>query len=262
MNPDRRRGINYFGLVVLLGTAQVCLGGDRRPSAPVPPTLEIEVLDPGVDPVGNPAVIVRPFSDGVAKVEVPPTVLVHRYYYTGNRSFQGPLLTGGPCIVVANHPKSGERAYVSVQMPPGAPRVSYDADAIEYDFGPQSVTVKFGHLKNTVHYAQQGTRLGERVHDAARTKIDNTKEFVRRTGLPDAVDRTKELTRNLAFRTADGVNAVGRATITPIRTLFGFVPGFNAVTETPDERALRDRDSEIRRGVRQQTETIYVPTNR
>lgn len=255
-------GIRPIALAVVLWSAASTLAIDRRPAAPVPPTLEIEVLDPGVDPVGNPAVIVRPVTDSVAKIDIPPTVLVHRYYYTGNRTFQGPLLTGGPCIVVANHPKTGVRSYVSVQLPPGAPRVTYDTDSIIYDFGPQSVTVKFGPFKNTVHYAQQGTRLGERVHDAAREKIDNTREFVRRTGLPAAIDRTKEMTKNAAFRTADGINNLAQITLTPVRTILGYVPGYNALKESPEDRALRERDAEIRRGIRQQTETIYVPTNR
>jgi hypothetical protein len=57
-----------------------------RPSAPVPPTQEIVVLDPNVDPNGNPAVIPRP-NCNFTLVDIPPTVLVHRFYYTGDRSF-------------------------------------------------------------------------------------------------------------------------------------------------------------------------------
>src|SRR5262245_125102 len=83
--------------------------------APVPPDLEIEVLDPNVDPRGNPTVVTRPAAiptgmgaSGRVIVDIPPTVLVHRYYYTGDRSFQYKMLPGGPCIVVASHPKTGE----------------------------------------------------------------------------------------------------------------------------------------------------------
>src|SRR5258707_834397 len=73
-----------------------------RPHQPVavPPGLEIEVLDPNVDPRGNPAVVTRPGPMGAILVDIPPTVLVHRYYYTGDRSFQARLLPGGPCVVV------------------------------------------------------------------------------------------------------------------------------------------------------------------
>ena len=104
-----------------------------RPHLPtaVPPGLEIEVLDPNVDPRGNPAVVTRPAvaltstgPDGRVIVDIPPTVLVHRYYYTGDRTSQARLLPGGPCIVVVSHPKTGERLYIPVQFPPGAPRVT------------------------------------------------------------------------------------------------------------------------------------------
>src|SRR5215210_1802429 len=77
--------------------------------AAVPPTLEIEVLDPNVDPVGNPAVVPTIGPDGLTHITIPRTVLVHRYYFNGERTFQGPLLRGGPCVVVINHPKTGEQ---------------------------------------------------------------------------------------------------------------------------------------------------------
>ena len=89
-------------------------------SAHVPPVLEIEVIDPGVDARGNPAVQLHNVGSGTV-VDIPPTILVHKYYYTGDRSFQGPSLPGGPSIVVAAHPRTGDRTYVPVQLLPGAP---------------------------------------------------------------------------------------------------------------------------------------------
>jgi len=113
-------------------------------TVPVPPTLEIEVLDPNVDPLGNPAVIVRDLGHGQSKVEIPPVVLVHRYYYTGDRSFQGPMLPGGPSIVVVHHPRTGQQCYIPLQMLPGAPRVHYTGHKIEYDYGSNGICLSFG----------------------------------------------------------------------------------------------------------------------
>ena len=89
----------------------------------VPPTQELEILDPNADPTGRPAVRVSPVigPDGQAQIEIPPTILVHRFYYTGDRSFQGPMLPGGPTVVVVNHPADGERIYLEVQMLPALP---------------------------------------------------------------------------------------------------------------------------------------------
>jgi hypothetical protein len=49
-------------------------------AAPVPPTQEIELLDPNVHPRGLPAVVPTRGPDGVMQIDVPPAVLVHKYY--------------------------------------------------------------------------------------------------------------------------------------------------------------------------------------
>jgi len=51
--------------------------GRRERVVPVPPTLEIEVLDPNADPLGNPAVRTIKNAAGQTVVDIPPVVLVH-----------------------------------------------------------------------------------------------------------------------------------------------------------------------------------------
>ena len=141
----------------------------ERRAAFVPPTLEIEVLDPGVDPLGNPAVFVTPGPPGYpVQIDIPPVVLVHRYYYTGDRSFQAQMLPGGPSIIVVNQPKTGERCYIEAQMLPGAPRVTYTAHSIEYDYGENGMTLQFGLFGTpTIKYRSGmswGTKMRHLVH--------------------------------------------------------------------------------------------------
>lgn len=144
-----------------------CMGG--RPSVarpaqvPVPPSQEIEVLDPAQGATTVPPVVLTGGQNGTQQVDVPPAVLVHRYYPTGDRTFQAQFLPGGPCIVSVNHPRTLERTYVTVTLPPGAPRVTYSGKSIIYDYGPQSVTLSFGPLgKPTVTYSQ-GLKVVERA---------------------------------------------------------------------------------------------------
>ena len=103
-------------LVLVLVAGSVRATGPHAATAPVPPTQEIELLDPGVDPTGKPTAIVRPDPNnpGLQQVDVPPAILVHKFYYTGDRTFQGPMLPGGPTIAALNHPKTGERTYVNI----------------------------------------------------------------------------------------------------------------------------------------------------
>ena len=145
MSPSRIRWTATLVLVALTWGYN-CQSADakHRRAANVPPTMEIEVLDPNADPLGRPAVELNRDDCGNLIVDIPPVVLVHRYYYTGDRSFQAQLLPGGPSIVVVNHPKTGARCYIDVQMMPGAPRVTYTGHAIEYDYGEHGITIHFG----------------------------------------------------------------------------------------------------------------------
>lgn len=122
--------------------------GDGKKLATVPPADEILVVSPQVDPEGKPRPVFQTdATTGMLQVDVPPTVLVHRYYYTGDRTFQGPMLPGGPTVLVLNHPKTGEQLMVRAQLLPGAPRISYKRHSIEYDYGRSKIVLEFGFFK-------------------------------------------------------------------------------------------------------------------
>jgi hypothetical protein len=245
----------------------------KHQPAPVPPGMEIEVLDPNVDPRGNPAVVTRPSvvmtpagPDGRVMVDIPPTVLVHRYYYTGDRTFQAGLLPGGPCVVVANHPKTGERLYVPVQLPPGAPRVTYTADAIEYDYRTQAVTISFCcllHKGPKVTY-RQGVPLAQKVESAVARTGDATRRLVNRTGLPEAVDKVAAGTKSAVVSTVDRANDLGERLVALPVALIRATPLGNLFQESPEDQAEKARNAEVRRATDRATriEDSYLKTNR
>lgn len=164
---------------------QVCSAGE--PNAKVPPAQEIEILDPGVDPLGNPAVQLKESKAGDTEVDIPPAILVHKYYYSGDRSFQAQMLPGGPVVVVANHPKTGERCYIPVQMIPGAPRVHYTAKGIEYDYGTRGITVHFGLFGGPTVKYRNSEKLSRHVGNALhlqqlRQRADQTVALAKKAG--------------------------------------------------------------------------------
>ena len=172
-------------LLLMVASVPSVLNAQHRPFKSVPPTLEIEVLDPGEDPLGNPAV---KLENGL--VEIPPVVLVHRYYYSGDRSFQGPLLPGGPSILVFNHPKTGERLYVPAQMMPGAPRVTYTKSGITYQYESNAILLRFGLRGNPVVKYRSGLTVPQKVAKTLRVekvveKIDKVKANTSR--LPERI---------------------------------------------------------------------------
>ena len=186
----------------------------------VPPTLEIEVLDPNADPRGRPAVELARDDYGNVIVDIPPVVLVHRYYFTGARSFQAQLLPGGPSIVVVNHPKTGERIYIDVQMPPGAPRVTYTDHSIDYDFGDTGVSVVFGLFGHPSVKYRSGVPVYRKVNnflhvDAIKEHAQKSKEHVQQ-----ATARTKTMAYGAMANVGDSVGQV----ILPAKNLLQIMP--------------------------------------
>ena len=190
-----------------------------RPTSNVPPTLEIEVLDPNADPMSRPAVELTQGENGM-KVDIPPVVLVHRYYFTGERSFQAQLLPGGPTIVVANHPKTGVRTYVDVQMPPGAPRVTYTDRAIEYDFGDTAVSVCFGLIGDPSVNYRSGPSVQSRVNKLFRVESIKESALNTQAHLKQSTARTRTMTYGAVATVSE---ATGRALL-PVRNLAESLP--------------------------------------
>jgi hypothetical protein len=234
-------------------------------SAPVPPTQEIEVLDPNVDPMGRPTVQVKPVvgTDGLGRIDIPPVVLVHRFYYTGDRSFQGPMLPGGPSIIVVNHPGDGERLYIEVQMLPGAPRVFYTRHSIEYNYGVQSMILSFGaHGRPKISY-RQGVSAATKVRVATAQMRQATARLVERTGAPAAARKVLEETKNVAETGADHVHDIGKAVITPVIKIVQIIPGVKMLTSTAEDRVQHERDNLVQQAGSEVTNLEgSIPTNR
>ncbi len=235
-----------FGYVVIVCLAmlsgRVASAAHRGPAA-VPPTLEIEVLDPGVDPLGNPAVFLEADEWGQLQVDIPPVVLVHRYYYSGDRSFQAQMLPGGPSIVVVNHPRTGERCYIPVQMMPGAPRVTYTKNSIDYDYGEHGTTIHFGLFgKPTIKYRNgqpMVRKVGNLVH--AEQWKERGEQF--HTGAQTAVSRGKTLT----YGAVAGIGEVGRQVLLPAQNVVRILPGGQLLLGTDWEERFATRAAEHRR---------------
>lgn len=240
----RRRTALLIASMLLAAWSRV---GLAKEASPVPPTLEIEVLDPQADPLGNPAIEFKCGQPGELTIDIPPVVLVHRYYYTGDRNFQGPMLPGGPSIVVINHPKTGERLYIPVQMLPGAPKVTYHKDSIRYDYGENAITIAFGLLGNPVVNYRNGVRLGTRAKNLVVKSAVATGALVDRTGAPEVVMDTAEQAKNLVVDAADGIHTVGTYVAIPMQQILSLVPFAKVLEREPQDRAYQQRQDKIRR---------------
>lgn len=211
----------------------------------VPPVEELEILDPRVDPQGKPRALVVPLPEGGQRIEIPPTVIVHKFYYTGNREFQGPLLPGGPTILVVNHPRKNERLYVEVQLLPGIPRIKYFHNSIIYDYGAQSILIKFGVCGDPKVVVCQGHGWREHTRESAEHMAERTHEWMQRTRLPEIAAKLGRGARNAGAAVSDRIGDVNSTIVLPFVETLETFPASDFLTSTPEERAARLRDVEV-----------------
>jgi hypothetical protein len=219
----------------------------------VSPVMEIEILDPNKDARGNPAITLKNDEYGRPQVEIPPCIIVHRYYYTGDRSFRGPDLPGGPTIVVVQNPRDGQQVYLPVQMLPGSPIVEYSERSIVYDFGNRSVILTFPKCGDPVVSYRNGRPMTEKAAKVlgvgyAQAAWANTRE---------TMAHVREKTSTVAKATCLTASNIVKPVTLPAQHLARLIPGQAALTDPNleakviEESALRKREREIRQADRQ-----------
>lgn len=233
---------------VLLTGACLCPGGDHvsQPrSLRVSPADEVTVIDPGTNSTGKPEPLV---TEG--RVEIPPAIIVHNYYYTGDRDFRGPVFPGGPAIVVVEHPQTGQRLYLDVQMLPGSPRIVYRRHWIDYHFGSQRIRIQFHNPLRVLHPHEPVVKFcagNESIQEARSTPARSLRaaEWLRRTGIPEAVSTAGRGAGSLADRSADGIRRVGEAASAPVKRLVQATPVGSLLDQNPEAAATRARDESV-----------------
>ena len=212
--------------------AQDLIHSRNRVQPNVPPIDELEILDPRVDHEGKPQSQIVVGANGVTKVEIPPTVIVHRYYYTGDRDFQGPMLQGGPTLLAVNDPATGEQIYAEAVLPPGAPRITYRRDRIVYEYRDRSIIVCFGNSfplglgtigKPSVSISHHSPAL-RTVARKAELQRESHREWWVRTGVPEVCTIAVESSKSVANSTADTVKKAGTFVTAPVKAVWKATP--------------------------------------
>lgn len=211
-------------LIVSAMMSAPCLGNGNL--ARVPPINELKIYPPKVDSLDQPRPLFIDNQNGTQHIEIPPTVIVHQYYYTGDRSFQGPMLTGGPTILVANHPKTGEQIQLRAQLRPGAPRVHYTRNEIRYEYPDHWTILDFGILSLCEPHIVN--RDKPKVVLAGKTVTKKTAQssvgLVKRTRLPAAVGTIDRMAKNAIAGGAERVGDAGSMIFQPVIQLYQATP--------------------------------------
>lgn len=206
---------------------------------------DLVVIEPDLHEQGWPAVTLRNTPDGGLQVEIPPAIHVHRFYYSGDREYQGPVIKGGPTLIVAGHPRSGEQLYTRVTLPPGMPVIAYSQSAITYQYQKSRVRIRFPHNEDVaVIEFHDGRGWRRRIADA-RDKMAKKragrekKESPTLSSVKDTLGDGKKMVTGAAKKVDE---STGQA-LDMFKSFASMIPGIKTLAGDAPEKAPRDRSS-------------------
>ena len=218
------------------------------------PADAIVVLDPGVDPRGEPRPMLQEFrsKDGSRlKVEIRESVHIHRYYPSSPCEFQAQYFAGGPTIVCARHPVTNDQLYISLDLARGWPKVRYDEDEIEYKYPEESFTI---HFEKCGDVTTSYSRCGE-VKLKCRQKGDMIKEcskdLCERLRINQFAEKLTKEGKDLAAGSQDRAGVFIGKSGELFLTALNLVPGYQLLKSKSEEEATKYRDRAVQRVARE-----------
>jgi len=222
---------------------------------------ELVVIDPAVEQNGLPI----PIVEG-GRVEIPPTLHVHPYYYCGDKEYQSQILNGGPTIIVANHPKTGDKLYIDAVLPAGAPVIAYNAHSITYVFSDRRVVIEFPPLcrhKAVVKYIS-GRGVGREVQEHVTEVAAEIREHKRKSKLVTELGELKSDAKYITKGTLGMAGATAAVVVERTRAVTRILPGVAALKSAGQQAEERGALEEVRQAglERIRNETKTISTNR
>ena len=245
-------GCCVVAFAVITQGHQTCSAGPLtgKDTIAVSPADEIQIIMPGTSRQMRPEAVVTG-----QKVEIPPTILVHKYYYSGDRDFRAPSFPGGPTLVVVQSPETGQQLCLEVQMPAGSPRVFYRRHWIDYHFGKQVVRIQFCNPLQLHEQQQPVVKYLKATADlrqpTAACSDSAAGQWVEKTGLPSMAKGSVDTAKSLADSTAGGIHTVSTAVLAPFRQVRDSTILSRFTKSNPEAEATRARDAAVEKAQRQ-----------
>lgn len=258
-----RAGINCVLVASLLLSFSVVTLAEPR----VAGFDELVVYAPGTMDRDIPGIDLLNDAECGWQADVQPTLHVHRYYYNGDKEYQGPLLQGGPTVVSACHPRTGRRLYAQVNLPSGAPIIVYEEDSITYVYRDRRVELSFhgkdGCEKVVMTY-KHGQGLCRTKQEHHKALVQKHKQFSERFPLKRSVSEAAKTVHTTVKGAAGTATTAASAAVTRAKDGFSALPGIQQLQslgkETPSRENLESLKQAAQKAEGETTE--YVKTIR
>lgn len=228
---------------------------------------DVVVYDPGVHQRGLPSPQFKQSGKRLT-VDIPPAVHVHRYYYSGDKEIQGPLIRGGPTVVVANHPKTGERMYIDVMLPAGAPTIVYNKSGITYVYPNHRVNIHFGSLPllgdRVVVKQKPGRGWARSLKESHARFTQKTKEKIANSALAQSLKEFSGETGKVLKGATGAATQFGADFVDGAKKGLEIIPGVSTLKGYAKDAPQRKYAAEVRSAAEKKAreQLKFVPTNR
>jgi hypothetical protein len=227
---------------------------------------DLVILSPGTHERGLAAVQLKAAPDGTLKVDITPSIHIHRNYYNGDREYQGPFVAGGPTMIVANHPSSNKRLYIEANLPAGYPTIAYDGNSITYAYEKERVVIFYSIIctdKATV-FNLSGRGIGREAREHIMEAKKVTKQTLNKSPLVGTLRNGATASRDFFLGFYDLGEQVIDTTLQTAGKIVAIVPGVQPLRSLGEQFNERRYQSEMRNEAEQarRRATEFVKTVR
>ena len=235
-------------VLILLGLVSVAAGNDAMAQNSGIGINKVITLKPGQSETLFQGVDISPIED-LLQVDLPPTVHVHRAYFSKAETIQGPIVEGGRYIVVARHPILNKTVYVDAMLPEGAPRIRYEPRRIVYIYPKEHIHIEFTRPKINGNQGAKlvygkGRGLTDRLQTAKSNAVEKIEFRTSRSRIWNSSRTNISEARRFLAGSAEIITVFGEKLDSGLREGINKLPGVERVKSYADTRlAERERSA-------------------
>ena len=198
--------------------------------------------------------------------DIAPTIHFHRYFYSGDKTYQGPRIEGGPTTVVLRHPSTRKRMEIDVMLAPGTPEISYSRWSVTYIYPSHRTKILFSRVlpKRTVVKVIPGSGMRHGMTKGVKAFLGHSKDHLHQSRLKRSLKGALVQRVNIAKGAVGVVTATTSSIIDRSGRVVSMLPGVQILESVGKNSAAERAMEEVRQASlkKEETRERFVQTNR